>query len=232
MRDDTFKFKQFDIRHRDSAMKVGTDSILLGAWCQVLGTERQVLDIGSGCGILSLMIAQRLPKANITAVEIDRASYLESVENIKQSSWQERICVECADIRHVSFDKVFDFIICNPPFFKHLMPSNQARALARHQSQLPTQELLSQASQVLNDAGSYATIIPADQRDQYIQQARRFGLYPSQLTAVRHTAHLPIRRVLIQFSRIARSCQENILVIGQQGHRNPTYQQLVAPFYS
>jgi tRNA1Val (adenine37-N6)-methyltransferase len=212
-------------------MKVGTDSILLGAWCHLSGTEQQVLDIGSGCGVLSLMLAQRLPNAKITAIEIDQASYQESLENIKESGWQERIKVECADIRYVPIDQFFDFIICNPPFFKHLIPPNHARALARHQGQLLSHELLDRISRLLADSGSYATIIPADQRDLYLQKAKGFSLYPSYMTDVRHESHLPIRRVLIQFSRFDGSCQESKLIIGTQGDRNPSYKQLVAPFY-
>jgi tRNA1Val (adenine37-N6)-methyltransferase len=231
MSESFFKFKQFNVKHSESAMKVGTDSILLGAWCHLSGSERQILDIGSGCGVLSLMMAQRLPLANINAVEIDQQAYAESVENFKQSSWHDRIAVECADIRNVYIDQEFDFIICNPPFFRNLIPYDQARALARHQGHLQTSEILGQVNRLLNDSGSYATIAPADEHERYLQQAKDVGLYPSHLTKVRHTDQLPIRRILLQFRRISNRCVEDILIIGPQGHRNSNYQQLVAPFY-
>ncbi|MBR4650190.1 MAG: methyltransferase [Prevotella sp.] len=159
-----FHFKQFDIRQDHAAMKVGTDSDLLGALAE--GGER-ILDIGTGTGVLALMMAQRFPKANITAIDIDADAILDASYNFSHSPFADRLTLHHCSLK--DFVKVrvkvnlFDSILCNPPYFdKSLEAPDKGRARARHTSSLPFSELIESAYELLQDDGIFSVILPPE----------------------------------------------------------------------
>lgn len=158
-----FHFQQFDIYQDHAAMKVGTDSDLLGALC---AGGKQILDVGTGTGVLSLMLAQRYPEANITAIEIDENAVVDAKKNFAESKWSDRIALE-----HISFqdylnahpDPLFDSVVCNPPYFdRSLECPNPGRTRARHTSSLPFPTLIEGAYQLLAEDGLFSVCIPPE----------------------------------------------------------------------
>ncbi len=231
MKEYCFRFKEFSIRHRDSVMKVGTDSILLGAWCPLHGQELQVLDIGSGCGVIRLMLAQRLPHAQITGIEMDQPSLWESLENVKCSPWSDRVGMIHANIRDYHPTRSYDLIVANPPFFDQLLPADPERRRARHQSSMTHEDLLLSVDRQLISTGAFCTIIPADHTDQFLAVARFFNLYPAKLVIVKHRESKPGKRVMIQFKRQPMPVFQSTLIIGDENERSAGYLKLTEPFY-
>ena len=230
MKDYVFRMKQFEIRHTHSAMKVGTDSLLLGAWCPLSGSETRVLDIGSGCGILSLMVAQRLPQALITGVELDEASYMESLTNISQSKWHDRMTMIHGDINSFVTSDAFDLILCNPPYFNSLRPASDSRTRARHQQSLRPEDLFLATYRLLSQTGICSIIIPFDQATSYMQQAEHFNLCPRQMVTVRHNANMAPKRMLFAFGKGRHHVSRGELTIGDPESRSEAYRTLLAPF--
>ncbi|MDY0174126.1 MAG: methyltransferase, partial [Bacteroidales bacterium] len=160
-----FRFSHFSIQHHRSAMPVTTDSVLLGAWT-LTGSNpppdmllETVLDIGTGCGVLALMMAQRFPHARIDAIEIDGPSAEEARENVQASPWQDRISVIHADFKTFAFSRTYSLIVCNPPYFQQALESpHERRNRARHSntSGLTYQQLVNGVSRILRDDGTLA----------------------------------------------------------------------------
>lgn len=176
MASDFFNFQQFTIRQSHAAMKVGTDSDLLGAMC---AGGSLVLDIGTGTGVLSLMLAQRFPQAQITAIEIDENAVIDAKYNFEQSPWGNRIT-----LHHTSFQDYistnplphFDAVVCNPPYFDHSLECpDQGRSRARHTSSLPFSVLIQGAYQLLLDGGLFSVCIPPEVLKDFDAQCREVG---------------------------------------------------------
>ena len=158
-----FQFKQFTVWHDKCAMKVGTDGVLLGAWTSVESAHR-ILDIGTGTGLVALMLAQRsLPDANIVALEIDEAAVGQARENVIRSPWKERVEVVQADFRKYRSSDKFDVIVSNPPYFvDSLECPDRQRTAARHNNSLSYEDLLEGVSGLLTENGFFTVVIPAD----------------------------------------------------------------------
>ena len=186
-----FTFKQFTIRHDRCAMKVGTDGVLLGAWTNVNHSHR-LLDIGTGTGLIALMLAQRCPQAFITAIDIDAEAVEQARENTLSSPWKDRVEVLLQDICTFPANQQFDTIVSNPPYFIDSLkcPDNQ-RNTARHTDTLDAARLLESVARLLTDDGRFSIILPAEQTDLLIQTAHSQGLYPSRQTAVITRPGLP-----------------------------------------
>lgn len=162
-REKIFRFKQFSLLNDRTAMKVGTDGVLLGAWCDVAGAQR-VLDVGTGCGLIALMIAQRNLDAAITAIDIDYDAVDEAKINIANSPWSNRVEVQCADFNEFAAQEPFDLIVSNPPFFtENVMAPDESRNKARHSVTLTMEQLIINAKSILADDGSLALISPVEQ---------------------------------------------------------------------
>lgn len=161
---DVFQFKQFSVRHAKSGMKVGTDSVLLGAWADFVARNR-ILDVGAGTGILALMAAQRNADAMVDAVEIDAVAAEEALQNAENSAWGGRIKIfECDFLRFESGSK-YDYIVSNPPFFDSGERAPDARrAMARHTDTLPFSEFFGRCKSLLSDDGLVGLIAPAEVR--------------------------------------------------------------------
>lgn len=229
-----FQFKQFTIIHEKSAMKVGTDSVLLGAWANP-GNANTILDIGSGTGILSLMMAQRTDAA-ITAIEIDKDAIKEAEYNSRQSKWAGRI-----KLVHLPFQEFaescpdkFDFIISNPPFFANgINNGNFERAAARHQNVLSFEDIVSHSKKLLNQKGRIALILPVNEGNQFNIIAQDNGLFLSRITKVKPNCIKPARRYLIEFSKQNLLLVETELTIEYEKHHDYTleFRELTKDYY-
>lgn len=184
-----FKFKQFTVWHDKCAMKVGTDGVLLGSWVDV-SSAGTILDVGTGSGLVALMMAQRNNNARITAVEIDHDAAIQARENVEHSLWKDTIDVVCTDYKNFTSDTKFDLIVSNPPYFKDsLKPSDKQRTLARHTNELTYNELIEKSVVLLTSNGVLSLIVPSEIVQEIETIANRCGLYIVRRTDV-HTTHL------------------------------------------
>jgi tRNA1Val (adenine37-N6)-methyltransferase len=194
-----FQFKQFTVWHDKCAMKVGTDGVLLGAWANICNVN-SVLDIGTGTGLVALMIAQRCT-ADIVALEIDENAAVQAAENKEKSPWKERILVHHTDFKAYTSDKKFDLIVSNPPYFSNsLLSPDQKRSTARHTNELSYQELIKGASQLLSENGEFSMIIPSDNLDNLKNIAEEYNLYIIRQTNILPKPDSASKRVLITLS--------------------------------
>jgi len=230
-----FNFKQFKIHHEES-FKVGTDGVLLGAWVN-LENKKKILEIGSGSGLISLVLAQRTKNSQITGVEIDNLSFHESMKNVKESPWTDRVKIYHDTIQHYSkkTDQFFDLIISNPPFFTDALRStNKKKAIARHTDKLPFSDLLKVTSKHLTENGTLALILPKTEGDIFIDQAIRQGLFLTRVTEVQSKKEKPTERLLIEFGRIKKKLKKDQLIIQFEKRNDYTtdYINLTKDFYT
>lgn len=223
----SFSFKQFHIDDSGCAMKVGTDSVLLGAWASV-EQARRIADIGAGSGLLSLICAQRNPDAMITAVEIDPAACDCARLNFAASPWSQRLEAACADALQWTSAEKYDFIISNPPYFTSALQSPcQARAKARHATDsLGPVSLMDVAARCLSPVGVLAMVTPADMEKDLIYEAAMRRLNPVRLCRVRSSQSKPASRLLSEWSFRAAPLSHEEIVIA-----SPEYRALTSPFY-
>ncbi|MFO7616978.1 MAG: methyltransferase [Bacteroidales bacterium] len=240
-----FQFKQFIIRQEHTGMKVGTDGVLLGAWAEIEDRGRRtadgeareevlMLDVGTGTGLLALMLAQRFPGAFIDAIEIEASSFRQACQNVGLSPWPDRINVIGADFLEWTPGRLYDLIICNPPFFSHsLRAPGRARSVARHDDLLPFGRFIGKSAGLLNPAGSLALVIPAGRLDESVAVAAGSGLSLTRILRVRGTPRSVVKRVLIQFGRQRKVVETDELIIRQEagGALSEPCRQLTKPFY-
>ncbi len=228
-----FTFKRFAVEQDRCAMKVGTDGVLLGAWAQV-PENAHILDIGTGTGLVALMLAQRYPNATITAVEIAPEAAQQAAENVENSPFSERIKVLCADARTLSDDEKFDCIVCNPPYFDETLKSpDSARATARHNDLLTPQDLLQISTKLLKTNGSLQLILPTTTANRFVDLAKTYAFALKRATHIFPTPQSTEKRTLLHFCRGNRSeFAENNLVIELERHiYTDEYRQLTRDFY-
>lgn len=232
MREPDFRFKKFAVWQDCSAMKVGTDSVLLGAWAQLEGRNR-ILDIGTGTGLLALMAAQRNSTAHITAVEIDRLAAGQAQENIRLSDWSSRITVICGDARQFEDELGFDAIICNPPYFTRSLHSpDMARNAARHNDTLSFTELSGAISRLLTADGEASLVLPTDAVADFTGAAALTGLQIHRVTDICTKTGKPPKRTLISIGKsFCEPCCTRLSIIGEDGAETREYINLVSDFY-
>lgn len=224
-----FSLKQFDIKQEHTAMKVGTDGLLLGAWAD---GGKHILDIGTGTGLISLMMAQRFPAAFVDAIDIDSDAASQAGENVLHSPYADRVSVRCVSIQNYSVEKRYDSIVCNPPYFTHSLLSPDAkRTLARHSVALPFDELFQNASRLLSDDGRFSIVVPVDASSQIDTYAAIAGLFLVRRCLVRTTPKKQPRRMLLTFSSNPSPIVEEEGVI-QNGSSEPSewYRNLTRDF--
>lgn len=228
-----FSFKKFTIYQDKSAFKVGTDGVLLGACSDVSGVK-SILDIGSGTGLISIMLAQRCD-ATITAIEPDDESFIQTCENAKSCKWHDRINVEHSKLRdfRTTQDK-FDLIVTNPPYFNNSLKSYDPRkSAARHNDSLTTKELLGGVIKFLDEKGSLQLIMPYVEGNVFIAEAHKYGLFCNSILKIRPLPTAEIRRLILTFSRIKKKPIEKFLTIelGKRHEFTEEYKNLTKDFY-
>lgn len=200
MKKGVFRFKQFDCSHFRSSMKIGVDGVLLGAWAATDGAKR-IIDIGTGCGVIALMCAQRNRAADILAVDIHPGSVEEAAENFARSPWGDRLRALQQDFTAME-ERDFDLIVSNPPFFDSGVSNPEtARERARHQAALSPYSLIEWASRHLSSTGLLAMIFPAEQGEEIADHARRFGLSLTRGLLVKGNPNVAPKRLLAEFSK-------------------------------
>ena len=221
-----FRFKQFKIEQDECAMKVGTDGVLLGAWAR--GGSR-ILDVGTGTGIIALMMAQRYPEAQILGIDIDEGAVRQAIANVQASPFDCQIRVEQVKVQDLddSFAGCFDAVVSNPPFFiDSLQAPDHQRNLARHAETLTYADLMKAAGRLLSDDGELSVIVPFDYRRRMDDEAIFQGFFPSRVCAVKTTPKKPVRRYLLAYKKQPCRCEQTELVIGDE-----QYTALTRDFY-
>ena len=230
-----FKFKEFSVKQEHSAMKIGTDGVLLGAWTTVTPQPFSILDIGAGTGVIALMLAQRSAAEIIDALEIDAPAYEECVDNFEQSPWGDRLFCYHADLKEFTeeIEASYDCIVCNPPFYSEDSKSkNTQRAVARFQDAMPFQHLLESVEQLLSKNGSFSTIIPYKEEAHFMALAKKQQLYINRITHVKGHPDAPVKRSLIEFTRKTSKIETNTLIIETDRHvYTDAYRSLTKDFY-
>jgi tRNA1Val (adenine37-N6)-methyltransferase len=231
-----FQFKQFSIQQDRCAMKVGTDSVLLGAWCPIDNHPFSVLDIGAGTGILSLMIAQRSHAEQIDALEIDEDAYEQCVENFENSPWGDRLFCFHAGLDEFVEDPEdeYDLIISNPPFYSEdYKTENSPRDLARFQDAMPFEDLVEATNLLLSENGIFAVIIPYKEEEKFIGLCAEVELFPVKVTRVKGTPNTEIKRSLLAFKRYelpVLEADELVIEINRHDYTD-AYIELTKDFY-
>lgn len=235
MPNSSFRFKQFSVKQSASAMKVGTDGVLVGAWAES-DNVTEILDIGSGTGLISLMLSQRFPKSAIKGVELDKDAYSESVENVLQSKWADRIQIingsiqEFAEMQTV----LFGLIVSNPPFYQtQYRPVIESRSTARHNDTLPFTDLLESAKRMLADDGRFCVILPADSQSEIEQLCAKMDLCIAKKCNILPTPHKPAKRLMYSIAKQQISTVSETIVVESHGRHqySEEYKNLTKDFY-
>ena len=236
MSNKSFQFKEFNIHQDKTAMKVGTDGVLLGAWVELNNDMNKALDIGTGTGLIALQIAQRSDFETIDALEIEPNAYEQAVENFENSDWSDRLFCYHASLQEftIEIDEKYDLVISNPPFYNDTFKEvEQKRATARHTKTLSFTELLSATAILLNPNGSCAFIIPFHEEKEFLIIANESNLYPNRITRVRGNLKSKIKRSLLQLSFVKTKLIYNELAIEIDRHvYTDAYKNMVRDFYS
>ena len=231
-----FQFKNFFVEQDRCAMKIGTDGVLLGAWAPIDNHPFSILDIGTGTGIIALMLAQRSAAQQIDALEIDEAAYEQATDNFENSPWNDRLfCFHAGLDEFIEEpEEEYDLIVSNPPFYSEdYKTENESRDLARFQDAMPFEQLLEAADLLLSENGIFAVIIPFKEEENFIALANEFELYPLKITRVKGTPTTEIKRSLLAFSRNETTdLPIDELVIETARHvYTPEYIELTKDFY-
>lgn len=231
-----FRFKQFEVHHDRCAMKVGTDGILLGAWA-CTGKPKSILDIGAGCGLIAMMLAQRFESAKITAVEICPDAAQQARHNFRECPWPHRLQLIEGDARSLPFSGPFDLVVANPPYFSDsLLPAQVSRAAARHTGSLTFADVVSATARSRGQQGQLAVIIPTQRVEEFCQEAEHAGLQLTRRCEVQPSPHKPPVRSLLEFQQVTNAaCRlpvtEMLLLESSRHNYSDKYRQLTEDFY-
>ena len=226
-----FRFKQFTVFHDLCAMKVGTDGVLLGAWADCLNAQI-ILDVGTGSGLIALMLAQR-SNSTITAIDIDESAYRQAGINFKESPFHDRLSVYHTSIQQFSTSTKYDLIVSNPPYFSNSLQSPDAsRTHARHNDSLPLDDLIKYSQQLLSPKGKLALILPFDTFEQVNSRALEHSLFLCRKTQVCPTPSQAPKRVLLEYSPAQQPLVEDEFFIEKSRHvYSEEYRNLTSEFY-
>lgn len=230
-----FRFQRFSMTHARSPMKIGTDGVLLGAWCD--GSQaRWALDAGTGCGLIALMLAQRYPLLQVEGIDIDPGAVADARENFAGSPFAERLSVRQGDVLTADFSRRYDLIVSNPPFFtEDTLPPEASRAAARHAVHLPAEAFARKITQILAPSGRVALIYPYREADRLVGFFAAKGLCLARRTDVRGGAGRPLKRSLLEFSFAPVGAEEvatdTLQLCEENGRRSTQYRELTRGFH-
>lgn len=229
-----FQFKKFSISQDNTALKVGTDSVILGSFAH-FDNPQSILDIGTGTGILSLMMAQKYG-CRVSAIDIDDGAIIDAKQNVYTSPYKDLICIENVSIQ--DFSKVstqkYDGIVCNPPFFSNsLLCADESKTIARHTQTLTPKDLFVAIQNLMNEKGSTYVIIPYSEKVRFNTCATEYGLYDVfelQIFPLK-TASIP-NRIVIEYAKQWRSFESTSLIIRNEDRSySDDYKILTKDFY-
>ncbi len=231
-----FQFKQFAIAQDRCSMKVGTDGVLLGAWSDTTDAVN-ILDIGTGTGLIAIMLAQRANIATIHAVEIDEEAAEQAAENMKNAPWADHLT--CFNTSIQDFAKQsrqhYDLIVSNPPFFSGgTFSSSQDKTSVRHTVKLPHGDLLQAVRSLLAPHGKFCMILPQMEGLRFREMASNYGIFCSKIVEVRPKVNKPIERLLLQFELAQKQMEQFELVINESDEANDytaDYLKLTGEYY-
>lgn len=234
MSNQSFAFKQFKINQDKCAMKVGTDAVLLGSWVNALNSKT-ILDIGTGTGIIALMLAQK-SGARIDAIDIDNNAFEQARENINSCNWKDRITAHHISLQQFVTEctQKYDLIVSNPPYFVDSSKAiEESRSNARHTDQLGYNELLDGVLNLLNPNGKFYIILPTKEGESFRELAEEKKFYLTKLTRVITRADKPEKRLLMRFEFIRRTFSESSIVIEKDERHSYTdeYKELTKDYY-
>lgn len=234
-----FQFKEFTVQQDQCAMKIGTDGVLLGAWAEVGEYPKNILDIGTGTGVVALMLAQRSDAPTIDAIELDKDAYFQSQENFQNSPWADRLFGYHAEFTEYvaelfEEEETYDVIVSNPPFYAEDYSSGDAqRDAARLNASLPFEDLIEGASLILSEKGIFNLIVPFKEQDTCIGLAAQFGMYLIKITQVKGNPDAEVKRSLLAFSfQQPTDVDASLLIIEKARHQyTQEYIELTKDFY-
>lgn len=230
-----FRFKEFTVQQDKTAMKIGTDGVLLGAWTPIKQRPFSILDIGSGTGVVALMLAQRSTAEIIDAIELDDDAYEQCVDNFEASPWNDRLFCYHASLDEFveEIDDTYDLIVSNPPFYTDDFISDDiARAKARSTESLSFESLLAGTASLLTENGYAAFIIPYKEEEKFIELAATQHLYLEEGLRIQGTPKSDIKRSLLYFSRQKKAPNFSNLIIEKERHQyTEAYIALTKAFY-
>lgn len=229
-----FIFKQFTIYHDRCAMKVGTDGVLLGAWAK-LPSVGNVLDVGTGCGLIAIMVAQRC-NALVTGIDIDKDAIYQATENGKRTPWDNRLHFIHSSIQEYVEQKngVYEAILCNPPFFSNsLLSPNKKRSVARHTSTLTFGDLIYAVTRLLHPHGTFNIILPVDRAEEFRLLGWERGLSLQQNCLVYTKSGGTPKRALMSFckDKCCYPTMEQLFITESNGMYTQAYRELTGDFY-
>lgn len=228
-----FKFKQFEVDQRDCAMKINTDGVLLGAVCDYDNPQR-ILDIGSGTGVISLMLAQRFGKAYVDAVEIDESAYQRTQANFEGSVFSSRLAAYHSSFESLNTNEYYDLIVSNPPFYTNSLHNPDAKkSLARHTDLDFFNRLLSFSMERLSALGSLQMILPTDLAAELISMGQNIGLTVNKIIDVRSFEDTESIRQIVDFRKFHEGeiKIENIIIYQSKGIYTEMYKKILSPFF-
>ena len=227
-----FTFKQFHIEQDQCAMKVGTDGVLLGSWAN--GGEH-ILDIGTGTGLLALMMAQRFEKSLIDAIEIEENAYQQAVQNVAKSVFKSKINIIHSSLQNFAKSNInqYDSIICNPPYFVNSLKNNKkSKTIARHNDTLPFNELISLAYKLLKTEGTLSLVLPVNIFPLIETEAVIYGFFLNRKISIKTTEKKQPKRVLVEYKKEPTQIETSTeYLLNQNGEKSISYQQLTNIFY-
>ena len=225
-----FRFKRFSVCHSGSAMKVGTDGVLLGALASVVGGR--VLDVGTGSGLIALMIAQRF-KADVTGIDIVEQAVVQAADNFRRSPWHERLTAVLADAANYAPTELYDLIVSNPPYYEHSQRSpERARTVARRADMLSYEQLIGTAARIMAPDGRFQVILPytAAERFTYLCWLENLNLH--ERIDIRTKVTKNPKRVVLTFGRETRpAARRGLCLMDADGQRSEAYRSLTGEFY-
>ena len=231
-----FQFKKFSVNQDQTAMKIGTDGVLLGAWTPIENNPKAILDIGTGTGIIALILAQRSEAEQIDALEIDESAYEQAVDNFENSPWGDRLfCFHAGLDEFVEEpEDEYDLIVSNPPFYSEDFRSeNEQRDLARFHEAMPFEDLIEAADLLLSENGIFSVIIPYKEEDRFIDLCAEAELFPVKVTRVKGSHKTPTVRSLLAFKRyeLAVLVADELVIEINRHEYTDDYIELTKDFY-
>jgi tRNA1Val (adenine37-N6)-methyltransferase len=227
-----FKFKQFEVDQSGCAMKINTDGVLLAALVESDNPKR-ILDIGTGTGVLALMLAQRFPLAQVEAIDIDEQAALTAGRNFQNSVFSKQLSVHHIAIEQFSAPEKFDLIISNPPFFVNdLKNTEEKKGIARHASEQFFKDLIEKVNLILTEVGSFWFILPVKQADLLIENAKQLRMYPTKIIHVHSDISKPAFRYVVNLNKNeAETVIEHFYIYEREKVYTIAYQKLLAEFF-